>query len=172
MKFREKSEDTRNFVKLKSGESIQGVFRGDLYEFRMHWIDDRSVLCPEDKTCEPCNNKLQASFKFRVNFITKEGNDYSAKVLQQGWRFYQNIRALDYELKGLEHFLVKITRHGSAKNDTSYTIIPISGGPLSKEQEEKLNAVQLNDLGHITEGEKEPAEIPFQKATSDYDIPF
>lgn len=162
MKFKPKSEDLRNFLKLKPGETAQGVFRGELYDFRTHWADNRSTICPGSE-CEICKLGQKSKFRFRVNFIVKEDQDtYVAKVIEQGWTFYEVLRALnegDYEL---EKYVMKVTRQGSGLN-TSYTVIPLPNGLVSSDLEQKITSIPLNNLGHVTEAETEPVdmEIPF-----------
>lgn len=169
MKFRPKSEDTRNFVKLKDGESIVGVFRGELYEFKKHWADNRSTLCEGVESCVLCKAGQKPTFRFRANFLVKEGKDeYVAKVLEQGWTFYGLLRTLNEGDYDLEKYVMKITRNGTGLT-TSYSVIPAPNGLVSSETEKKLKDVVLNDLGHITEGENEPAEPP---PHGDEDIPF
>lgn len=164
MKFESKSEDTRNFLRLKPGESAIGMFRGDPFSFRTHWANNRSTVCPGSANCEICQSGNKAKFRFRVNFITKEVDTYVAKIIEQGWTVYDTMRNLnaDYDL---EKFTVKVTRHGSGM-ETTYTIIPMPNGQINPEKEKQLAQVKLNDLGHITETEKEPAESP------DLEIPF
>lgn len=166
MKFKPKFEDTRNFLKLKPSESVSGTFRGDPYDFKIHWNDNRSILCPGKEKCDLCIAGEKPKFRFRVNFIMKEGNDYVAKVIEQGWTFYETLRSLNESDYELEKYMMKITRQGSGMN-TSYTIIPAPNGLLTSEVEKKVSQVVLNNIGHITEHENESSEN-----TTDADIPF
>lgn len=173
MKFRAKSEDSRNFIKLKADESVTGVFRGDPFDYRIHWLqkEQRSVLC-EGKECPVCQLGDKSKFRFRVNFVVREGEGYLAKVLEQGWTSYQAMINLQESGYDLEKQVIVITRRGTGLN-TSYTIIPSPKGQLNLEQQGKIAVVKLNDLGHITDEEKEPAEIPSQDpGPTDADIPF
>jgi hypothetical protein len=161
VKFKAKSEDTRHFIKLKSGESIQGVFRGDPYDFRIHWLkaESRSVVCDGKELCKLCASGDKSSFRFRLNFIVKEGEDYLAKVIEQGWTSYQALINLQESGYDLEKQIIQISRQGTGLN-TSYSIIPSPKGMVTPDKEALINAVVLNDLGHVTEEETEPAEIP------------
>lgn len=177
MKFRAKSEDTRNFIKLKGGESVTGVFRGDPYDFRIHWLqkEQRSVLCEGKEKCPVCELGNKSSFRFRVNFIVKEGEAYVAKVLEQGWTSYQALMNLQESGYDLEKQIMVITRQGTGLN-TSYSFIPSPKGLATPDSLKQIAAVKLNDLGHVTEAEKEPPEGPHSvhedPGPSDEDIPF
>jgi len=145
LKFREASEvSAKNFVKLKDGESIQGVFRGSVYEFRQHWKDNRGTLCT-GSGCALCVEK-KPGFRFRLNFITPEGGQQVAKIFEQGWTVYEAMRALHTEYD-LETTIVKITRYGTG-TDTSYSILPVKNGTLSEEQQAKLAEIPLLKLEH------------------------
>jgi hypothetical protein len=172
LKFKAKSEDTRNFIKLKAGESIQGVVKGDPYDFRIHWLpkEQRSVLCEGKAACPVCESGEKSSFRFRINFIVKDGEDYTAKILEQGWTSYQALINLQESGYDLEKQLIMINRQGTGLN-TSYSIIPSPKGFLTPEVMAKLQSVKLNELGHITEAETEPVD-PMKVNENDSDISF
>ncbi len=177
MKFRQRDEDKRNFLKLKDGETISGIFRGDLFEYRLHWADNRGIVCT-GHDCELCKAGNKSKFRFRLNFIVKEGKDYVAKVFEQGWKTYELLSSMNDSDYPLEKYVLKITRRGIGL-DTSYSIMPAPNGLVSAETEAKLKDVSLNVLDHITEAEKEPApvveDMPLQATgteASDMDIPF
>jgi hypothetical protein len=72
MKFPEKSGGgVKNLVKLKAGESITGVFRGEPHVVWKHWENNMGYLCT-GSGCGRCTPKNKASYRIQVNFITKE----------------------------------------------------------------------------------------------------
>lgn len=164
MKFKPVSEDARSFVKLEAEKSIQGVFRGEPYDFRAHYLDRRGIKCTGEN-CELCLAGNKSKFRFRINFITKQDDKYVAKVFEQGLTVYKQMSALQGGGYDLERSVVKITRHGSGL-DTEYSIIPIANGSLTPEKEKEVAAVELNSLDHQTPSETEPPStdldnIPF-----------
>lgn len=169
------SMDSKNYLRLKDKESAKGLFVGDPYHFRMHWVQNKSVLCSEDNQCPHCNQGLKSSFRFRISFITKDGDDYVAKIFEQGWTVYETLQHLnaDYDL---EKHLVKISRSGSGPSDTSYTILPVPNGELTPELAKKLAAVPLHDLRHKLDAEKTTTKrnnfTPEPAFNSDEEIPF
>lgn len=176
MKFLQPSEDSRNFLKLKAGESIQGVFRGEIYDFRIHWADSRSSVCAGKDICELCKSGNKSSFRFRVNFVTKEATGYVAKLIEQGWNFYGDMRSLNEGGYELEKFVVKITRQGEGLH-TKYTILPLPNGLLTASSEALISKVTLNNLAHIAEIEAIPETVENPLATPKVpetyeDIPF
>jgi hypothetical protein len=165
MQFREDSEgSSKNLIKLKDKESITGVFRGEVVEFRQHWENKQSSLCTGDG-CQKCADGKKPSFRFRLNFIVKEGDALVAKIFEQGWTVYGQLREINKDYPLNQNF-VKISRSGSGQNDTSYTILPVKNSLLTKEQEAQASAVPLLDL--------DPAgkSSPSGESQSDEDVPF
>jgi hypothetical protein len=157
MQFREKSEGGKNFVKLKGGESVTGLFIGELYEFRQHWSEGRgSQLCSGDK-CEACKAGQKPSFRFRLNFIVKEGENYVPKVFEQGWTVYEQLRGLHDEYD-LTKTVVKVARQGDGKNDTTYTVLPAKVQP-SADVIAKLQKLPLLPLEHGAQGVEQSGPI-------------
>lgn len=156
MKFKENSGamDSKNYLKLKDKESATGIFVGDFYEYRQHWVTNRSELCSEDNLCPHCAQGLKSSFRFRINFITKDKDgNYQALVFEQGWTVYNAMRELHSEYDLTKH-IVKITRSGSGKSDTSYSILPIKNGAVTPELGNRLCGLTLQDLKHKNDAER------------------
>src|SRR6185312_16723655 len=110
------------FIKLKDKESIVGVFRGDPYDFKQHWMQNGSQICP-GAGCNECIKGMKPSFRFRLNFVTNEHGKYVARVFEQGRAVYGQLASLNNSGYPLEKTVVKITRTGNDKA-TTYTILP------------------------------------------------
>lgn len=155
---------SKHFLKLKDKESITGVFRGDPYDFRQHWVNKKSQVCVGDG-CPLCvDNK--SSFRFRINFITKENEEYVAKVLEQGWTVYEQLREMHRSDYNLEKTIVRITRNGVEKQ-TTYLIMPRPDGAVKPELEKILGKVELHDLKTI--GNEKAKDTPQVKPDADED---
>lgn len=160
MKFREKFVGSgKSFLKLEDGKSVYGVFRGEIYEFRQHWVEGKSSLCPGKATCKNCQEGTKPSFRFRLNFITVENGAWTAKIFEQGWTVHEQLRAIHEGDYDLEKHQVKITRHGKG-TDTTYSIIPVANGLINSPQEKDISQVKLYDLRHdapasTTQGDSE-----------------
>lgn len=146
MKFRTEMPDTGGsggvFVRLKDKESITGVFRGDIYEFFQLWK-------PGAKPEIVAEGTPKASFRFRLNFIVKENDVYTAKIFENNSSTYKKLAALAGEYE-LDDVTVKITRDGEGL-DTEYSVLPL----LKLKVSEAVKAVVLLPLGHQ---EKKPAD--------------
>lgn len=175
MKFRDDSgEDSKAFVKLKDGGMIYGVLRGDIYEFRQHWVNGRSEVCPE-KDCPLCaeagnDKKKKASFRFRLNMIVNEDGNYVPKVFEQGWKVYSQLRELHKEYE-LEKTLIKVTRSGSGPQDTEYMVVP-AAKQVTAAQLATISKIELLDVSHDATPESEPQEAQGQGGFTEDDIPF
>lgn len=96
-------------IKLKSGESVTGILRGEPHEFE-------HAFKPADKP----------KFRFRLNMVVSENGALVAKVLEGGWKLYVQLKTLSEAGWDLEKTYTKISRQGSTMNDTTYsaTVIP------------------------------------------------
>lgn len=163
MNFKPRSESFKNYLKLKSGESAKGVFRGEPFDFRQHWHNNRSAVCT-GTDCILCAEGNNSSFRFRINFVTNENGTYTAKVFEQGGKTYDALRSLHESDYDLERTVIKITRSGS-RNDTTYSVVPVPRGDVTDEMEKKISEVKLNDLvksqnaGDVSDVDNE--DVPF-----------
>lgn len=153
--FIEKSEgDNRSYVKLKDKESLRGVFRGAPHDFKIHWLNNRSHPCTGRPDCPHCMAGDKPKFRFNLNFVTKENDQYVVKVFEQGWTVYEQLREINKDYP-LEHTLVKITRNGSG-TDTTYTILPLPNGTLTADQEAVISKLPLADLSAGPDSSPQP----------------
>lgn len=126
-----------DFLKLKDGESVVGVFRGDILEYHCKWNGSKSVKCDAEEK--------GAKFRFRINFVTKQGDALKSVLWEQGAQVYNDLKALNGDYP-LEQFFMKITRKGAGMNDTEYHILPVPNGQLDATKEAMVAAVPLQDL--------------------------
>ncbi len=118
----------KGLIKLKGGESVTGVLRGDPYEFE-------HAFKPGDK----------AKFRFRLNMVVMENGALQAKVLEGGWKLYQSLKQLNEAGWDLEKTYTKISRIGTTMNDTVYSAT-VTPTPVPQGTLDKVAAVPLNDL--------------------------
>lgn len=133
-----KGEGGNLFLRLKDGESIKGVCRGEIHEFHMKWVGNRSQLC------EP--NDPEAKFRFRLNIIVPENGSFVPKIWEFGLTIYNQLADIAEEYD-LEKTKIKITRRGTG-TDTVYLILPLLKEPLTPKQLNEIEAVPLNILEH------------------------
>ena len=158
--FKKRTEATGeggSFVKLESGQSIVGVFRGEVLEFFMSWPKggDKKV------SLEPF---VGGKSRFKANFIVHEDGKFVAKVFEFGIRVNNMIAAIQDDCD-LPKTKIRITRQGTDKN-TTWTINPITKEPLTAKQLKEIDAVELSQLG-------ESGAIPAASAAvTDEELPF
>lgn len=139
MKFRTdipEAGGSKNFLKLKDKESASGIFMGDLHYFYVLWEAGKSREVPEGTP--------GAKFRFRVNFVMKEGSVYVPKLFEQGLTVYRDLAAINEEYP-LETVVVKVTRNGTG-TDTTYNLLPLLKQTISKETSQYLKTVELLPL--------------------------
>lgn len=156
MKFRNdipESGGSKHFLKLKDKESVSGIFLGELREFYIFWENGKSKEVPEGTP----NSK----FRFRVNFVVKEGAVYVPKIFEQGLTVYRQLAELNEEYS-LESIVVKVTRNGTG-TDTAYSTLPLLKQQISKETAAHLASIELlpltNEKGSPSNSDSD--ELPF-----------
>lgn len=137
-----------NLVKLTSGASITGVFRGEPVEFWNHWIAKRGIRC-SGPGCQHCAAGDSPRFRFQLNFVTQENGALVAKVFEGAGEVYEMLKALNGE-SVLEWLKVKVIRQGSGQNDTKYFVMPLPDQSWDPEARRQLEALKLQDLGVAT----------------------
>lgn len=165
MKFKadpKESSGGGNYLRMKDGDSFKVVLQGDPYEFSTLWEQGKSRVVPDGTP--------KASFRFRINAVLKEDGKYVAKIWEQGARVYKALKALadDYDLS---QTVLKVTRSGSTKDDTSYAVVPMPGGVDSNVQRE-ITKIKLHDLVDKSNGAADEALFNEDPMPDEGDIPF
>lgn len=139
MKFKSDIPDgssSKHFIKLKDKESITGIFRGEPFEFYTLWENGKSRIVPEGTP--------KAGFRFRINFVVKDGPVYVPKIFENGPMIYKQLAELNDEY-GLDSVVMKITRNGTGL-DTTYSLFPLLKQAISPETLKHLDALDLLKL--------------------------
>lgn len=159
MQFRqdlpENGGGSKNFLKLKDKESVTGIFRGDIHDYYAIWENSKSR--------EVSETTPGGTFRFRVNFVVKDGSNYIVKIFENGISVYRQLAELHSEYN-LEDTVVKITRNGTG-TDTTYSILPLLKQQLTKEAKTFLETLELLPLESKQNSQayvdKNGDEIPF-----------
>lgn len=167
MKFKDRPQGLgfgKDLIKLKSGESVKGVFRGEITDFAVHWKNKRSLLCAGDG-CKHCADPDMepAKWRFMVNFVMQENGAMVAKIFEQSGATYDTLKGLAKEYP-ITQTQMKVSRYGSGPNDTTYALLPLPRWQVEKALEKKLSEVKLHDLEKIIKA-KGGAVIPATDAT-------
>lgn len=135
------------FVKMKSGDKINGVFKGDPQIFRIHWIGGRSSLCGGKNQCEHCAAGDKAKFRFKLNLVSKIDGVWTAQIYEGGYQTYQELKALHEGGYDLEQTPVTISRTGEG-TETKYKVIPLppKNTAITPNDLKSIDLVPLNEL--------------------------
>lgn len=159
MKFRRDlpEQASGDFLKLKDQESVTGIFRGEAYTYFVKWEGKKATIVPE--------GTQGAKFRFRINFVVKDGTTYVPKIFEQGQTVYETMAELHDEYN-LETTVVKITRKG-IELKTEYTLMPLLKHEIPMETMNYLDKMKLLSL----DGKKEEAKYEDFDAKRD-ELPF
>ena len=162
MKFQERAKkqsgDSSRYLKVGDGETVSGIFRGEVYSFHVKWVGGKSQVTD--------SNDREAKLRHKVNVVVYEGNKFVAKVFEFPDGVYEQLGEVNKKCGGaLEKFKVKIARSGIEKA-TRYFFLP-EEKPLS---EVVLKAIALVDL-NILDGKKAEAQAPADEFPPDFGDP-
>lgn len=147
MKFTKRQESSGGgsdkFLKFKDGETQNVIFKGEIYEFHMKWINGKSVLI---EATDP-----EAKVRFKLNAIVSENGAYKAKIWEFPLTIYNKLCDINSEYP-LENTVIKITRQGTG-TDTEYHLLPLLKVPVPK-------ALDRIDLNILDAGAKKTPQAP------------
>ncbi len=98
---------------VKEGESVNGVFRGDIHEYKIHWAKDshgkiKKITCLGG-SCDLCGSGHKAAFQFRVNFVHKnQDGELIASIFEQDWFTYNALAKLNDKVP-IEKNMIKMS---------------------------------------------------------------
>lgn len=158
---------SKNFIRLKDGETVMCLFQGEPHDFKQHWDGNKSRLCTGEG-CIDCSKGIKASFRFRINVVVSENGVLTAKIFEQGATVYKNLRTIHANYDLSKNFM-SITRTGSDRQNTAYMILPHKSGTISSDVAARLQSVVLHDLKNFEATAKAAETKPSE--TFD-DMPF
>lgn len=140
---RQKGLGKESFLTLNDKEEVTGLFRGEIYTFKRHWVNNRGTECigTDCPVCKVDPEKNYPSFRFRINFVTTKEGQWIAKIFEGGGETYDLLTSHDKKFD-LTKTVVDITRRG-LKQNTKYDITPRLDQPITKEMEAKIKLVGL-----------------------------
>jgi hypothetical protein len=155
-KAKQSSGGSEKFLKLKDGESVIGVFRGEIYEFHMKWVNNKSTPASLD---DP-----EAKTRFRANIIVPVNGKPVAKIFEFAYPVFEQMANIDKKLKekkrgGITKVKVDISRMGEGTS-TKYMLM-VDDAPVN------MNAIDQVEL-HILNKDGAPP-IPHSEPPPGYD---
>lgn len=153
------------FLKLKDGESVNGVLRGEIYEFYAKWVQGRGYVLVDESDPE-------GKSRYRINIIVREENRFVAKIWEFGITVNNQVADIQADLEAakekLDETKLKITRHGGGTS-TEYNVLA-SREKMTPKMLKEIAAVPLNILEH-----KNKPAVPMPDADDDFmkeELPF
>ena len=138
MKFEKLNNKSKSlYLKIKDGEEVYGVFRGDPFEYYQSKDDFRSPV-RYDKYADGLR------YFFEINFvrIDQKTGGKSACILSKNTRFAKAMQEMIGEYGA--DYIYKIKRTGTIPAETTYNIFPKA--PLNPEQLAEINKMPLIPL--------------------------
>jgi hypothetical protein len=136
---------------------MTGVFQGDPVKYWQKWAPGSA----KEVFSEPVPG---SSVRYKINFVMFD--EASKKFVAKVWEFTQRTSNMLFDLNeelDLSNTKVKVTRRGSTKDDTTYTIVPLGDVPAKALKE--IQAVPL----HVLEAK---AQEPQEQVADDSELPF
>lgn len=175
MKFTKRETGTSSgsqqnlFLKLKDGESVVGVLRGSVYEFRSKWVAGKSIIVDKQ---DP-----EGRSRFRVNIVVQEDGHLLVKIWEFGIGVNNKLADIASLLADVDRDItqtkIKIERRGT-EMATEYHITTLAKEPLTKAQLENIAAIKLNLLEHQEKKRDDDLAPPayLDEPPIDEDLPF
>lgn len=140
------------FISLKDGDSVNGIFRGEIHSFYHKWVNGKGAQANHD---EP-----GAKIRFKANFVTMEDGKLVAKIFEFPQTVYNLLADVNEEYP-LETTKVKLSRRGTG-TDTTYSVLPLAKEPISPAMLRSIEEVSLNILDGQTQSkaDKAPSSMP------------
>ena len=144
------------FLKLEVGQSVSGVFRGEIKSYWQNW--------PKGGTKETSDvAKPGFQERFKVNFVVYEEGAFVAKIFDLNLFTYNQIATIN-ESMDIETIKCTISRQATGKGST-YFIMPNLKEPLKPVALEAIGKVPLVPIGQMPAQEQAPGddngELPF-----------
>jgi hypothetical protein len=148
------------FFRIKDGEMVNFVLKGPLHTFYQKGFGQLSQIVG------PGEGGKQ---RFRQNVIVKDGNGFAVKIWEFGTKLYDTIAALQASGWDLNTTQLTLSRKGSTKENTTYTLTPIPK-PISAAAAKEIEKLELHSLEHKpTQASQDLKEY---SPGSDDEVPF
>jgi hypothetical protein len=133
------------FLKLKDGDRISVVFKGEPLVTYVHWVSGKYQTCSYDDSCEYCKKGIQQSARVRFNVVTAVNGAFVAKIFDAPWSVYEQLQKLSSDGWDIDTSRLIISREGELK-ETKWFINPAPGGAIQPDLLKQINSVKLHDL--------------------------
>jgi len=152
------------FLKLKDGESVVGVFRGEIYEFHTKWINNKSIPASPD---DP-----EAKTRFRANIIVPVNGKPVAKIFEFSYPVFEQMAMIN-KIKGdITKVKTHIARMGEGTSTKYMLMVADEPVNLKAIQGIELHILNKNQAPEIPSAEPPPGWSDFPPPQEDHDGDF
>ncbi len=123
------------YLRLKDGEAVNIIPRGEIYEFY-------SVFGTRG---EVTSSTPGAKLRFKMNVIVNESGTLKAKILEFGMTIYDQLAEIN-KVCDVTKTKIRLSRKGSGKSDTMYMLLPVVNEPISAKVMATIEAIPLHVL--------------------------
>ncbi len=123
------------YLRLKDGEAIKIIPRGEIYEFY-------SVFGTKGEV--PAHTQ-GSRVRYKMNAVVYEDGIFKAKILEYGPSVYDQLAEIN-KICDVTKTKIRFSRKGSGKADTQYMLLPLVNEPISSVVMQQIEAVKLNIL--------------------------
>lgn len=133
------AEKSDNYLKVKSGDSFVVCCRGQDLTYDFLWDDTKKRSVWVDQ------GTPHARFGFRINVVLRDS--FQVKILDKGISVYKRLQAIQKAGHPMDRTWLMLSREGSGKNDTEYTVEVLGpNNQMTEEEFAKLEGLKLFDL--------------------------
>lgn len=135
------------YIKIKDGQSLTFTPRGEIYEFY-------SVFGTRG---EVARGTPGAKLRYKMNVVMSDdgGKTFRAMIYEFGKSIYTQLYDIS-EVCEVTSTKLRLSRRGSSKEDTEYTLLPMMKEPLTPGMISRIEEVELHILDRGTQPEPPP----------------
>lgn len=133
-----RDESAGKYLKIKDGQAITAVLRGEIYTYFNKWDNGKSTIVIEGTP--------GAKTRFSVNAVVFEDGVFKSRIWDFGKPVYEQLAEIN-EMYALDMTKIKIKRTGTGL-DTTYMIMPLlkDEDKLQPKHIAEIEAVELHTL--------------------------
>lgn len=139
------------YIKIKDGHSLTFTPRGEIHEFYSVFGTPGEVL----------RGTPGAKLRYKMNVVMSDdgGKTFRVKIYEFGKSIYTQLYEIS-QVCDVTHTKLRLSRRGSTKEDTEYTLLPMIKEPLTTAMLQAIERVELNILDRGTQPEPPPFDAP------------
>lgn len=146
MKFKDRPKSdqgeggTNRYLRLKDGDAVKMIPRGEIFEFYSVFGTKGDV---------PAGTS-GAKKKYRMNVVVLEEGKFVMKIFDFNGPLYDQFveinKFCEENKQDITKTKVRVSRKGAGKSDTTYMALPLTNEPLTAAIIQQIESIDLHDL--------------------------